>query len=144
MPGSQQDAANGKKARDAALTWDVPPPLEVDKVAVAGRAAFAAVAGKHLEALVHQLLDAEGVEAVGEWVPVVCQLAQQAAAALSPSAAVAHGKLDPRFYIKVSAARRWLQAGPVHACLLLHAARGLQQAGRCIAASAAGPLVSAK
>ena len=99
--GTDAVTANGKRARDAALTWEVPPPLEAEKAALAGRAAFAAVAGKHLEALVQQLLQAEGVEDAEAWQPVLCQLAQQAAAALSPTAAVAHGKLDPRHYIKV-------------------------------------------
>ena len=104
MAASQQEANHGRRGRDAALTWDVPPPLESDKVAAAGRPAFAAVAAKHLQALVRQLLVAEGVQAAATWAPLVCELAQGAAAALSPTAAVAHGKLDPRHYIKVGAA----------------------------------------
>lgn len=103
MPGSMAEGQNGGRrgGRDAALTWDVPPPLDVEAAACAGRAAFAAVAGKHLEALVAQLLEAEGVPPQAGWAPVVCSLAQAAAGALSPTAAVAHGKLDPRHYIKV-------------------------------------------
>ncbi|KAL4855645.1 putative 1-phosphatidylinositol-3-phosphate 5-kinase [Chlorella vulgaris] len=101
MPGGQQDGQNGKRARDAALTWDLPPPLEeAEAAAPAGRPAFSAVAGRHLEALVAQLLTAEGVQA-DRWTALVCQLAQKAADALSPTAAVAHGKLDPRYYVKV-------------------------------------------
>ncbi len=100
MPGGQQDGQNGKRARDAALTWDLPPPLEeAEAAAPAGRPAFSAVAGRHLEALVAQLLTAEGVQA-DRWTALVCQLAQKAADALSPTAAVAHGKLDPRYYVK--------------------------------------------
>lgn len=96
--------ANGS-GRDAALTWDVPPALEGDEAgaAAAARPAFAAVAAKHLEALVRQLLQAEGVQAVDAWAPLLCELAGTAAAALSPTAAAAHGKLDPRHYIKVGA-----------------------------------------
>lgn len=77
--------------------------------AAAARPAFAAVAAKHQEGLVRQLLEAEGLEAeaVDAWAPLVCQLAQQAAAALSPTAAVAHGKLDPRHYVKVGAELWW-------------------------------------
>jgi hypothetical protein len=105
MPGGQE-GQNGKRGRDAALTWDVPPPLEhAEKAGPAGRAAFAAVAGRHLEALVAQLLEAEGLD-VAAWAPVLCQLAQQAAEALSPTATAAHGKLDPRYYIKVGAGGR--------------------------------------
>lgn len=96
-------AGGGTGSRDAALTWDVPPPLEADEAgaAAAARPAFAAVAAKHLEALVRQLLQAEGVEAVDAWAPLLCELAATAAGALSPTAAAAHGKLDPRHYIKV-------------------------------------------
>ena len=113
MPSSQMEGhGNGKRGRDAALTWDVPPPVEEEKVRGAGRPAFAAVAGKHLEALVQQLLLAEGVDGAEEWTPVVCQLAQAAAASLSPTAVVAHGKLDPREYIKVGAGL----AGPAGGC----------------------------
>jgi hypothetical protein len=56
---------------------------------------------------VAQLLTAEGVQA-DRWTALVCQLAQKAADALSPTAAVAHGKLDPRYYVKVG----WLCAAP--------------------------------
>lgn len=92
-----------RAARDAALTWDVPPALEAPGAAAAARPAFAAVAGKHLEALVRQLLEGEGLApgGVDTWAPLVCELAQGAAAALSPTAAAAHGRLDPRHYIKV-------------------------------------------
>lgn len=96
--------------RDAALTWDVPPPLDDAAAAAAeARHAFAAVAGKHLEALVRQLLEGEGlcVAGVEQWAPLVCRLAQAAASALSPPAAAAHGTLDPRHYIKVG----WVLVG---------------------------------
>ena len=129
MVASQQEAKIGRRGRDAALTWDVPPPLESDKVAAAGRPAFAAVAAKHLQALVRQLLVAEGVQAAATWAPLVCELAQGAAAALSPTAAVAHGKLDPRHYIKVGAA--FISAGQ----LVLLAAHSSTEANKgCLSA----------
>lgn len=105
MSGQAEGQANGgRRGRDAALTWEVPPPLEAAaEAAAAGRPAFAAVAGRHLEALVAQLLDGEGVAEAAAWGPRICELAQAAAAGLSPTAAAATGRLDPRHYIKVGA-----------------------------------------
>ncbi|PRW32495.1 FAB FYVE-domain PI-3,4-kinase [Chlorella sorokiniana] len=115
--GGRRAAGGG---RDAALTWDVPPPLESGEAgaAAAARPAFAAVAAKHLEALVRQLLQAEGIQTVDAWAPLLCELAGMAAAALSPTAAAAHGKLDPRHYIKV---KRLVSpsAAPANSCVVL-------------------------
>ena len=78
------------------------PPLNF--VVGAHREAFAAVANKHLAAVVAQLLAAEGIQDVATWCPLITQMGQQAAQALSPSAMAAHGVSDPRHYIKVGAA----------------------------------------
>ena len=77
------------------------PPLNF--VVGAHREAFAAVANKHLAAVVAQLLAAEGIQDVATWCPLITQMGQQAAQALSPSAMAAHGVSDPRHYIKVGA-----------------------------------------
>lgn len=101
----------GGGGRDAALTWDVPAALEAADAPAAARPAFAVVAAKHLEALVEQLLAAEGLapDGVACWAPLVRSLALQAVAGLSPTAVAAHGKLDPRHYIKArSGGAGWL------------------------------------
>lgn len=72
--------------------------------AATSRAALAAVAQAHLGALVQQLLASEGLggAAAELWCPLLVQLAQQAAATLSPMALTANGNIDPRHYIKVN------------------------------------------
>ena len=51
-----------------------------------------------------QLLLAYGVSDAAVWSPILSHLAEEAVAKLSPGLAVAHGNLDPRFYIKVCSA----------------------------------------
>ena len=98
------------------------PPLNF--VVGAHREAFAAVANKHLAAVVAQLLAAEGIQDVATWCPLITQMGQQAAQALSPSAMAAHGVSDPRHYIKVgTAVCRFLQ-GLLHPCTPLPAGPG--------------------
>ncbi len=65
------------------------------------RMAFQSVSEQHLAALAAQLLLAEGIQDVGSWLPIICCLALEAAQSVSPSAMVANGNIDPRFYIKV-------------------------------------------
>ena len=67
------------------------------------RGPFEEVAGAQLGATVDQLLLAYGVQDAHAWSPILARLAEEAAAALSPAEAVAHGNLDPRFYIKARA-----------------------------------------
>ena len=66
------------------------------------RMAFQSVSEQHLAAIAAQLLLAEGIQDVGTWLPIICCLALEAAQSASPSAMVANGNIDPRFYIKVS------------------------------------------
>jgi len=114
------------RQRNAALTWDVPPPLDaepgptapaggaagpairegfddgsVHPIVAAQRAAFEQVASRHLRKVVQHLLQAEQPEVQGKWTEAVASLAHEAAMALSPSALAAHGVNDPRFYVKV-------------------------------------------
>ena len=63
--------------------------------------AFQSVSEQHLGAIAAQLLLAEGIQDVGSWLPIICCLALEAAQSVSPSAMVANGNIDPRFYIKV-------------------------------------------
>eukprot|EP00891_Asterochloris_glomerata_P002005 jgi/Astpho2/2005/Aster-x0091 len=119
---AEGSSAKGKVKKDGALVWAVPPELEnfnesgqavagkgretmeqppLNFVVGAHREAFAAVANKHLAAVVAQLLAAEGIQDVATWCPLITQMGQQAAQALSPSAMAAHGVSDPRHYIKV-------------------------------------------
>lgn len=63
--------------------------------------AFQSVSEQHLAAIAAQLLLAEGIQDVGMWLPIICCLALEAAQSVSPSAMVANGNIDPRFYIKV-------------------------------------------
>lgn len=90
------------------------PPLNF--VVGAHREAFAAVANKHLAAVVAQLLAAEGIQDVATWCPLITQMGQQAAQALSPSAMAAHGVSDPRHYIKVGAGVCQITQGMLHPC----------------------------
>ncbi len=61
------------------------------------------VASLHLQDIVQQLLDSEGVQDCSTWLPVVVRLATTAAGMVSPMAAAAAegGSIDPRRYIKV-------------------------------------------
>ena len=59
------------------------------------------MAEQQLAATVDQLLLAYGVSDAAVWGPILAHLAEEAVAKLSPALAVAHGNLDPRFYIKV-------------------------------------------
>ncbi len=63
--------------------------------------AFQNVSEQHLAAIAAQLLLAEGIQDVGSWLPIICCLALEAAQSVLPSAMVANGIIDPRFYIKV-------------------------------------------
>jgi hypothetical protein len=75
------------------------------------RGPFEEVAGQALGATVDQLLLAYGIADAATWAPILARLAEGAAAALSPAEAVAHGTLDPRFYIKACFRALW-QASP--------------------------------
>ncbi len=71
------------------------------------------MAEQQLAATVDQLLLAYGVSDAATWGPIISRLAEEAVGKLSPALAVAHGNLDPRFYIKVieiSPARIWIKA----------------------------------
>ena len=105
------------------------PPLNF--VVGAHREAFAAVANKHLAAVVAQLLAAEGIQDVATWCPLITQMGQQAAQALSPSAMAAHGVSDPRHYIKVGAAVCHFLQGLLHPCLPPPAGPGGGVAAEC-------------
>ncbi|KAK9819645.1 hypothetical protein WJX72_000689 [[Myrmecia] bisecta] len=122
-PRRQPSASRSRRVRrDDALTWDVPPALDMhmeeggDAGHLAGsldecdglqpitaflRVALTEVAQRHLAAVVVQLLVAEGVHNVTSWGPAITRLACEAAAAISPPAVAAYGVNDPRFYIKV-------------------------------------------
>eukprot|EP00200_Dunaliella_tertiolecta_P011595 CAMPEP_0202390878 /NCGR_PEP_ID=MMETSP1127-20130417/91024_1 /ASSEMBLY_ACC=CAM_ASM_000462 /TAXON_ID=3047 /ORGANISM="Dunaliella tertiolecta, Strain CCMP1320" /LENGTH=542 /DNA_ID=CAMNT_0048993239 /DNA_START=67 /DNA_END=1691 /DNA_ORIENTATION=- len=65
------------------------------------RQLLGAAATHHLQRLVGQLLEAEGVADPGAWVGVLTRLACDAAALVLPPAMVNNGVLDPRHYIKV-------------------------------------------
>ncbi|CAD7700705.1 unnamed protein product [Ostreobium quekettii] len=65
------------------------------------RAALAAAARDHLVRLVKQLLFGMCVANVEEWLPVLVDIAQNAARCLDLSAAHATGIVDPRDYVKV-------------------------------------------
>eukprot|EP00983_Pelagomonas_calceolata_P084254 1156319-Pelagomonas_calceolata.AAC.26 len=69
------------------------------------RQLLGAAATHHLQRLVGQLLEAEGVADPGAWVGVLTRLACDAAALVLPPAMVNNGVLDPRHYIKVGARR---------------------------------------
>eukprot|EP00775_Hariotina_reticulata_P003720 gene3720-3982_t len=62
---------------------------------------FSKAADEHLELLLHQLLVAEDVADAESWLPIVLQLASEAARCVLPAAAAAFGEQDPRFYVKV-------------------------------------------
>lgn len=66
------------------------------------RQPFIEVAEQQLAATVDQLLLAYGVSDAATWGRIITCLAEEAVGKLSPALAVAHGNLDPRFYIKVS------------------------------------------
>lgn len=57
----------------------------------------------HLDRLVEQQLEEEGVEDPSRWAACLVKLAWQAAKCLSPVAMTAYGTIDPRQYIKVPA-----------------------------------------
>ncbi|EIE24976.1 hypothetical protein COCSUDRAFT_83669 [Coccomyxa subellipsoidea C-169] len=78
-----------------------PPMHDEHPVATIIRGPFTEVAEQQLAATVDQLLLAYGVSDAAVWGPILSHLAEEAVAKLSPGLAVAHGNLDPRFYIKV-------------------------------------------
>lgn len=119
------DGVGGPSATGTAIAGAGPaPPPTTSAVAVSaaagsqrvgvpgsGQATVAAlrrplesVGQAHMASLVAQLLLAEGILDVHSWCPVITSLACEAAATIQPSAMVAFGNNDPRFYVKVRCA----------------------------------------
>jgi hypothetical protein len=90
--------------RDVALTWDIPCEVDADLHSSLGsisRAAFLDASAGHIDTVVAQLLESEGVQNAKIWGPLVSRLARDAAGFISPAELRTSGDLDFRRAIKI-------------------------------------------
>jgi hypothetical protein len=90
--------------RDAALTWEIPPEVGPDlrsSVGTSSRAAFLDASAGHIDAVVAQLLETEGVQNTKIWGPLISRLSRDAAGFISAAELRTSGDLDFRRAIKI-------------------------------------------
>lgn len=104
--GPGAGSAQWGRILDSPDVWRLPPAAEASEAtasAAACRSALREASARHLRSSLSQLLRLSGLESdtADEWAPIVAQLAEAAAAAVSPSAAGPGYPMDPRVLIQV-------------------------------------------